>query len=244
MSRAEKISRREAKRAAKEEKKELHAARANAKARGKSDVNRRLRTQEKELTEQTTSKRRARFAAKDVLAYIGYDAMYADGIAQVEDGVFSQTLKFTDISYQSAREENQQAIFSTYCQLFDYFGAETSVQLNIVNTPIPADEIGNKIFFECHEERTRAYVDEYNRILNDKMREGVSNLIRERYLTFAVGAPNVDAAVPKLARMRNDCVQTLARIRSDATVVRGEERLAAIHSQLRPGQEADFFRVR
>ena len=51
---------REAKRAAKEEKKELHAARANAKARGKSDVNRRLRTQEKELTEQTTSKRRAR----------------------------------------------------------------------------------------------------------------------------------------------------------------------------------------
>lgn len=237
MSRAEKISRREAKRAAKEEKKELHAARANAKARGKSDVNRRLRTQEKELTEQTTSKRRARFAAKDVLAYIGYDAMYADGIAQVEDGVFSQTLKFTDISYQSAREENQQAIFSTYCQLFDYFGAETSVQLNIVNTPIPADEIGNKIFFECHEERTRAYVDEYNRILNDKMREGVSNLIRERYLTFAVGAPNVDAAVPKLARMRNDCVQTLARIRSDATVVRGEERLAAIHSQLRPGKK-------
>ena len=66
MSRAEKISRREAKRAAKEEKKELHAARANAKARGKSDVNRRLRTQEKELTEQTTSKRRARFAAVNV----------------------------------------------------------------------------------------------------------------------------------------------------------------------------------
>ena len=237
MSRAEKISRREAKRTAKEEKKELRAARANAKARGKSDVNRRLRAQEKELTEQTTSKRRARFAAKDVCAYIGYDAMYVDGIAQVEDGVFSQTLKFTDISYQSAREENQQAIFSTYCQLFDYFGAETSVQLNIVNTPIPADEIGNKVFFECHEERTRAYVDEYNRILNDKMREGVSNLIRERYLTFAVGAPSVDAAVPKLARMRNDCVQTLARIRSDATVVRGEERLAAIHSQLRPGKK-------
>lgn len=228
---------REAKRAAKEEKKDLRAARANAKARGKSDVNRRLRAQEKELTEQTTSKRRARFAAKDVCAYIGYDAMYADGIAQVEDGVFSQTLKFSDISYQSAREESQQAIFSTYCQLFDYFGAETSVQVSIVNTPIPADEIGNKVFFECREERTRAYVDEYNRILNDKMREGVSNLTRERYLTFAVGAPNVDAAVPKLARMRNDCVATLARIRSDATVVRGEERLDAIHSQLRPGKK-------
>lgn len=85
MSRAEKTSRREAKLAAKEEKKDLRAARANAKARGKSDVNRRLRAQEKELADQTASKRRARFAAKDVCAYIGYDAMYADGIAQVED---------------------------------------------------------------------------------------------------------------------------------------------------------------
>lgn len=235
MSRAVKTSRREAKRAMKEEKKSLKLAQANAKARGKSDVTRRLRAQEKELSEQTQSKRRKRFAAKDVVSYIGYDALYQDGIAQVEDGMFSQTLKFTDISYQSAREENQQAIFSTYCQLFDYFGAETSVQMNIVNTPIPTEEIGNKVFFACHDERTRPYVDEYNCILNDKMREGVSNLVRERYLTFAVGVPNVDAAVPKLARMRNDCAATLARIRSDARVVRGEERLSLIHSQLCPG---------
>ena len=38
MSRAEKISRREAKRSAKEEKKELRAARANAKARGEDEI--------------------------------------------------------------------------------------------------------------------------------------------------------------------------------------------------------------
>lgn len=38
--------------------------------------------------------------------------MYPDGIAQVEEGLFSQTMAFEDISYQSAREESQRAIFS------------------------------------------------------------------------------------------------------------------------------------
>ena len=239
MSRA-KNTEREQKRGRKEEKKRLKAARKDAHARGTSNVARRLKAQEKELSTQTQAKRHARFAAKDIYRYIGYDAMYRDGIAQVEEGLFSQTLRFSDISYQSAREENQQAIFSTYCQLFDYFGAETSVQLSVVNTPIPAEEIGHKVFFEHRDPKCDEYVDEYNRILNDKMREGVSNLTRERYLTFAVGARSVDAAVPKLARMKSDCMQTLARIRSDAVAIDGEERLSVLHSQLRPGHAKTY----
>lgn len=119
-------------------------------------------------------------------AAIGFDLMYENGIAQVEEGLFSQTLSFDDISYQSAREENQQAIFSGWCQLFDYFGAESCVQLSIVNRPIPADLIGRKRFFSEEDLDTAAYAAEYNRILNEKMREGVSNLTRERYLSESI----------------------------------------------------------
>lgn len=72
------------------------------------------------------------------------------------------------------------------------------------------------------------------------MREGVSNLVRERYLTFSTGAASVDAAVPKLARMRSDAMQTLGKIRSDSRVLNGEERLRAISSQLRPAKPFYF----
>ena len=165
-------------------------------ARGKS-LERRIAEQERELTGRMAEKRRMRRAARDVYSAIGYDLMYPDGIAQVEEGLFSQTMAFEDISYQSAREESQRAIFSGWCQLFDYFGADSCVQLTVVNRPIPAEEIGTKRFFPTDDPQTAAYAEEYNRILNDKMREGVSNLVRERYLTFAVGAPSVDAAVPR-----------------------------------------------
>ena len=203
-------------------------------------LGRRMKDQEKQLTDQTSEQRKKRRAAKDVYGAIGFDLMYKDGICQVEDGLFSQTIAFDDISYQSAREENKKAVFSGWCQLFDYFGAESCVQLTVVNTPIPPSEIGKKAFFSTDDPDTAGYAREYNRILNDKMREGVSNLVRERYLTFSTGASSVDAAVPKLARMRSDAMQTLAKIRSDSRVLDGKERLRAISSQLRPTKPFRF----
>jgi len=38
------------------------------------------------------------FSAKDVASYIGYDALYHDGIAQVEEGLFSSTIAFDGYS--------------------------------------------------------------------------------------------------------------------------------------------------
>ena len=183
---------------------------------------------------------KARNSAKRQLDYIGYDAMYKNGIAQVEEGLFSQTVEFSDISYQSARRDAQENIFSVLSSLYNYFNADASVQLSIANTPIPADVIGSKRFFRHVADVDDGLVDEYNRILNDKLREGVSNLERHRYLTYMVGADDVDAATPKLARIRADVCQTLARIRCDARPIDGEERLRAMDSIVRPKKRFEF----
>ncbi|WP_165055362.1 MULTISPECIES: VirB4-like conjugal transfer ATPase, CD1110 family [unclassified Adlercreutzia] len=184
--------------------------------------------------EKVARQKKARAAAKDISSFIGYDAMYKDGIAQVEEGLFSQTIEFADISYQSARRESQQNIFSVLSSLYNYFGADSCVQLTIANVPIPADEIGHKRFFPEDDPDTSKYAREYNQILNDKMREGISNLTRHRYLTYMVGADDVTDAVPKLSRIKGDVIDTLSRIRCDAHALDGTERLRAIQSQLRP----------
>ena len=183
---------------------------------------------------------KARNSAKRQLDYIGYDAMYKNGIAQVEEGLFSQTVEFSDISYQSARRDAQENIFSVLSSLYNYFNADASVQLSIANTPIPADVIGSKRFFRHVADVDDGLVDEYNRILNDKLREGVSNLERHRYLTYMVGADDVDAAMPKLARIRADVCQTLARIRCEARPLDGEERLRAMDAIVRPKKRFEF----
>lgn len=143
--------------------------------------------------------------------------------------MFSQTVEFSDISYQSARKEARETAFTVMSSLFNYFPADSHVQLQVVNAPIPADEVGRKVFFEPGERATAGLAEEYNRILNDKMREGVSNLVRHRYLTYAVGADDVDAAVPKLAR-----------IRCSSRALDGAERLELLQGQLRPGSRFEF----
>ena len=194
----------------------------------------------KEHAEKVKSQQKARAQARDIASYIGYDALYMDGIAQVEQGLFSQTIEFSDISYQSARRESQQNIFTVLSSLYNYFGADSCVQLTIANVPIPEDEIGRKRFFPTDGEDTREYASEYNRILNDKMREGVSNLTRHRYRTYMVGADDVDDAVPKLSRIKGDVIDTLSRIRCEALALDDTERLAAMQSQLRPKSPFTF----
>lgn len=184
--------------------------------------------------EKVKRQQKARARAKDVSTMIGYDAMYRNGIAQVEEDLFSQTVEFSDISYQSARKESQQNIFSVLSSLYNYFGADSCLQLTIANVPIPDAEIGRKTFFPEGDPDTKGFAREYNQILNDKMREGVSNLTRHRYLTYMVGADDIEDATPKLSRIKGDVIDTLSRIRCDTRALDGEERLRAIQSQLRP----------
>lgn len=99
-------------------------------------------------------RRRERDRSREMAAYVGYDAMYRDGIAQVMPGVFSQTVEFSDISYQSARKEARETAFTVMSSLFNYFPADSHVQLQVVNAPIPADEVGRKVFFEPGERAT------------------------------------------------------------------------------------------
>lgn len=190
--------------------------------------------------EKVKAQQKARASAKDISSYVGYDAMYKDGIAQVEQGLFSQTIEFFDISYQSARRESQQNIFTVLSSLYNYFGADSCVQLTIANVPIPEGEIGRKRFFATADAETEPYAREYNRILNDKMREGVSNLTRHRFLTYMVGASDINEASPKLSRIKGDVIDTLSRIRCEAHALTGYERLAALQSQLRPKSEFTF----
>ena len=214
--------------------------RERERARSRRSVERRLRDQERELSDRTRRQRRRRRAARDVYGAIGFETMWHDGICEVERGLFSQTVSFTDVSYQSARQEAQEAIFAACCQLYDSFGADSSLQLSVTNTPIPAEEVGNRAFFDGSDPVTGRFAREYNRILNDKMREGVSNLVRTRLITHAVGARDVESAVPMLARVRGGVAGALSRVRCEVELLDGEARLRAINDLLRPGHPLVF----
>ena len=169
--------------------------------------------------------------------------MYEDGICEVEEGMFSSCICFEDTSYHSVREDAQKAVFTSICRLYDQFGADTLVQFNIINTPLLKEQIGHRKFFNPSSQLNVNAANDaavFNEILNEKMRQGVSNIRRKMYITFSVSAPTVDDAVPKLARIENQISQILTSIGSKSHVLDGAERLALLNSQLNPLKPFNF----
>lgn len=220
----------------KAQKREL-AARQKASRKKSQSLKAQLKQRDKELSDvmcKTVEKRRK---ANNAVSWLGYNAMYIDGICEVEEGLFSETIAFEDTSYQSTRDDIQKGIFASLCRLYDQFGADNLVQMSVINTPIPAAEIGSRQFFDPMSQDTEAAAEDaelFNEILNQKLRQGVSNIRRDRYLTFSVMADSADDAVPKLQRLENESQRILNTMNSSSHVLNGTERLAVINSQLNP----------
>lgn len=234
-----KMSRREKKQAKREVarlKKEAKLAEKEAR-KSYTSVKSQLKDRDKELTSKTADARRKREGAKDVVNYIGYNRMYQDGICEVEEGLFSSSISFGDTSYHSVRDEQQKSMFSALTRLYDQFGANTLVQMSVINTPLLKEEVGNRKFFDVARQGNDAARNDaqvFNDILNDKVREGVSNIRRNRYLTYSVTAETADDAARQLSRIETESSRIFNSMGSKAHLMNGTQRLSVIHSLLNP----------
>lgn len=228
---ARKRDEREAAREYAERKKEVVARnKANKKSLRAS-----LRESDKLLTDTAKKQRRRRAAAKNAYDAIGFESMFADGTCELERGLFSQTIEFSDISYHAARVEDQKVYFNSYADLFNYLGPDTTLEITIANTPIPQSEVGATKFFDDADPKTREYAVEYNRVLNNKMREGCSNLRRDRYATFTVSADDYEGALPRLTPIRSSFTQSLNKLGCTVRRLGGVERAELVGSLIRCG---------
>ena len=234
--------RRAAKRRVAEQRKQATEAAKTARKSYRS-VKSQLKDRDRELSEKTVDARRRREGAKNVTAYIGYDKMYEDGICEVEEGMFSSSIAFDDTSYHSVRDEQQKAMFSAMTRLYDQFGADTLVQMSVINTPLLKEEVGHRKFFDIEKQTTpeaRHDAQVFNDILNDKVREGVSNIRRSRILTYSVTADTAEDAARHLSRVEAESSRILTSMGSKAHLMNGTQRLKVIHSLLNPGKPFDF----
>lgn len=74
--------------------------------------------------------------------------MIKNGVCYLGDGLYSAAMKFTDVNYQTAREEDQMSIFDKYMTLLNSLGSESGIQLVIHNRLIDKEEFKENIFMK------------------------------------------------------------------------------------------------
>ena len=164
-----------------------------------------------------------------------------DGIYETSKGLFSKSIFFTDINYQTARPDDQVSIFEKYCSLLNFFDPSIDIQITINNKRINTGHFEEQILLPLKNDAADLYRAEYNDMLLNASSDGNNTVEREKYITITLPAKNIDDAKLKLIRAESEITASLKRLGSNTITLDTKQRLEILHDFYRPGNEGLFY---
>lgn len=165
---------------------------------------------------------------------IAYKEMAKDGICRVQDKVYSKCIRFYDINYQLAQNEDKNAIFENWCDFLNYFDHSIRFQLSFINHKSNLADFEKSIrILPQHD----AYDDirmEYARMLKNQLLKGNNGLLKTKYITFSIEADSLKEAKPKLERIETDILNNFKVLGVSAYPLNGAERLEILYETFNP----------
>jgi hypothetical protein len=178
---------------------------------------------------------------KTTLNSIPYTNLDIDtGIFYLGKSRFSQTLKFTDINYLIAREDEREDMYRRYSKTLNLLDDETEVLLQIVNRKADFKDIEKEITVELRNDELDSIREDYNKIIIDGLRDGKGNMKKERYLTLITQAKDFKEADKKLQKIIKELEMEFKTFGSKLEEVSCEERLELIHDELNYDKVGEF----
>lgn len=230
-AREEKAAKKQAKKENKYKKKTKPAVSSSVKSNGKKGavkkVNRNTSggNKEKKITAQQS---------------IPYREMGKDGICRVEDGYYSKTIRFYDINYQLAQNEDKNAIFENWCDFLNYFDSTIHFQLSFINHHSNMAEYEDVIRIKKQNDSFDDLRMEFAQMLRNQLAKGNNGLVRTKYLTFGIEADNIREAKPKLERIETDILNNFKVLGASAYPLNGVERLQIMYETFNQDNKVPF----
>lgn len=172
---------------------------------------------------------------------IPFDRMFRDGICRVDADYYTKTIRFQDINYQLAQQEDQKEIFEDWCSFLNFFDSSVHFELSFMNMATDPEKFEKSISI-CHQDDPyNAMRDEYTGMLMHQMEAGNNGLTKTKYLTFGIHAENMKVAKPRLVHIETDLLNNFKRLGVRAETLDGRERLELLHEIFHMGDEGKFF---
>lgn len=175
--------------------------------------------------------------AQDSIPYL---RMFPDGICHVRDHFYTKTIRFQDINYQLAQNEDKTAIFESWCDFLNYFDSSIKFQLSFLNMTANAKDYESSISIKPQQDDFDTIRTEYADMLHNQLEKGNNGLTKTKYLTFGIEADSIKIAKPRLERIENDLWNGLKRMGVSVDSLNGKERLMLCHNILRMDGNESF----
>ena len=171
---------------------------------------------------------------------IPYREMARDGICRVQDKYYSKTIRFYDINYQLAQNEDKNAIFENWCDFLNYFDSSIHFQLSFINHHSNMQEFESVIQIKPRHDAFDDVRMEYAQMLKNQLAKGNNGLVRTKYITFGIEAENIREAKPKLERIETDILNNFKVLGVSAYPLDGRERLQIMYETFNPEEKVPF----
>ena len=190
--------------------------------------------EKKALSARMAEIRRETGGSATVQNTIPYLCMYRDGICQVSEHFFSLTVQFYDANYTISEFEEQNNIFSKYCDVINLFDNTIRFQLTFENQNRTKEKLIQTVQIPEQDDDFNAIRQEYSEMLTDKLMKGSSCQSTRKFLTFGIESTSYKAARAKLLSIKNDVIKGFKAFGVDAEMLDGRQRLETLFYSLNP----------
>jgi len=174
-------------------------------------------------------------SAQDSIRYI---KLFEGGVCEAEEGLYSATIKFSDVNYQAARREEQAEAFVRLCELYNLLSPDLHLQLTVHSRRIDSEAFRKAMLMGEAGDGLDSYRAEMDAMLLEQAFGGQAGLIREKYATVSLRAPSLAEAEAALGKALLPIEQQLGYIGCSVERLGGMQRAQLIHSMTRPGEKA------
>ena len=184
--------------------------------------------EKKQLVSQKKDKKNKRIP-KSAQQTIPYVEMCRDGICKVNSKLYTKTIRYNDINYQLAQNEDKTAIFENWCDFLNYFDSSIFVQLSFINQRASLNEFKRQISIPTQEDAFNDIRSEYSDMLQAQLLKGNNGLLKRKYITFGIEADSLRTAKTKLDRIETDILNNFKTLGVQTEPLSGYERLRVLH---------------
>ena len=185
--------------------------------------------EKKRIVMQRKKDRKAKKIPKSAQQTIPYVEMCKDGICKVNSRLYTKTIRYNDINYQLALNEDKTAIFENWCDFLNYFDSSIFVQLSFINQKADIREFRKQITIPEQQDAFNDIRKEYSDMLQDQLTKGNNGLLKRKYITFGVEADSIRTAKAKLDRVETDILNNFKTLGVETEPLSGYERLKVLH---------------
>lgn len=165
---------------------------------------------------------------------IPYRELFPDGLMQVNDKLYTKTLRYSDINYELAQPEDKEQTFDGLCDFYNALDSSMWAQMSFVNLRANLIDFQKSITVS---EQGDGYDDvrrELGGILKTQLAKGNNGMMKRKYFTFGMEADGQQAARLRMERVEADLRNHLKNMGVRSEPLTGTDRLEVLHGIFHP----------